>query len=503
MGLFYSQTPENPELTTEKIYALEQNIWLFIKEQEENIKNLFNDESYVQQNIEYKIDEQNNNIIKENENPLKAIEDYSIQWSIQGNNKINSTNCHLTFFNIGALLGDKGLLYIISQFYYFFSKIPTENRENTAINRDIETCLNYIDSGNIQELNIKWRTNLNEDSLMELRMAKDFLINLFHEKITSDIFDKISNNLFSKIIGKCKSFFNGVSRIIAVLSFFFPSDSQNKCKEENEYLKRKNAINKYHLPKILLKNINLEFFSKNNIFILASDDNTIPLKNLGVAFVGGYINGLGEMGRARKLIENDTDGFWTGTDSNNNNKTLYKFYYDKINEIDSFFERNRDIIERINKGMNSNDEYYIDLLAKQIDEINKNNLNGGIIDRMYNNSFKSSTIYSQNTQYTQYTQNTQYNPYNHNNCLNQGSLSYTVNSPSIYNINDLRENLLLNNIREQDGEERALECKNIMSKQLNNIEDKKEENEDYNNFGYDNDELQYKEEEKEYFLDNN
>ena len=502
MGLFYSQTPENPELTTEKIYALEQNIRLFIKEQEENIKNLFNDESYVQQNIEYKIDEQNNNIIKENENPLKAIEDYSIQWSIQGNNKINSTNCHLTFFNIGALLGDKGLLYIISQFYYFFSKIPTENRENTAINRDIDTCLNYIDSGNIQELNIKWRTNLNEDSLMELRMAKDFLINLFHEKITSDIFDKISNNLFSKIIGKCKSFFNGVSRIIAVLSFFFPSDSQNKCKEENEYLKRKNAINKYHLPKILLKKINLEFFSENNIFILASDDNTIPLKNLGVAFVGGYINGLGEMGRARKLIENDTDGFWTGTDSNNNNKTLYKFYYDKINEINSFFERNKDIIERINKGMNSNDEYYIDLLAKQIDEINKNNLNGGIIDRINYNSFKSSTIYSQNTQYTQYTQNTQYNPYNHNNYLNQDSLSYTVNSPAIYNNNALRENLLFNNINEQDGEGRAYEYKYI-SRKLKNKEDEKEENEDYNNFGYDNDELQYKEEEKEYFLDNN
>ena len=69
----------------------------------------------------------------------------------------------------------------------------------------------------------------------------------------------------------------------------------------------------------------MDFFSQYNIFVLASDDNTIPLKNLGVAFTGMYIQGLGEMNRARRLIENEKDGFMTGNNVNNNNKKLYNF----------------------------------------------------------------------------------------------------------------------------------------------------------------------------------
>ena len=33
---------------------------------------------------------------------VKNLEDYAIQWSIQGKNKLNTTNCHLSLFNIGG-----------------------------------------------------------------------------------------------------------------------------------------------------------------------------------------------------------------------------------------------------------------------------------------------------------------------------------------------------------------------------------------------------------------
>ena len=43
-------------------------------------------------------------------------------------------------------------------------------------------------------------------------MAKDYLINLFHEKITNDIFDNINDNIVTKIMKKCVSLGKGVSK---------------------------------------------------------------------------------------------------------------------------------------------------------------------------------------------------------------------------------------------------------------------------------------------------
>ena len=205
MGIFNTnQTfiPEDPMITEDKKNALENLIRSFIAEQKENIISIFNDKDLKTQNIEFIIND-NNQIIKEkNQNSLNCIKDFAIQWSIEGNNEANITNCHLTFFNIGGLLGANGLLYAICQFYYFFSKIPTENRSKENIIKDIEKCLSYIDTGNLYELNLIWRANINKDILNDLRIAKDFLINLFHEKITIDIFDNINNNLAAKIMKK-------------------------------------------------------------------------------------------------------------------------------------------------------------------------------------------------------------------------------------------------------------------------------------------------------------
>ena len=195
MGIFSSKKSEeieSPKLTKEKIVALESSIKAFIEAQKENIKLIFNDNDLPEQKIEYIIEENNELIKEENKNPLKVLKDYAIQWSIKGNNELNSTKCHLTFFNLGGLLGANGLLYSICEFYYFFSKTPKENRKQEDIIKDIEKCLKLIDEGNARELNFIWKANITKEILNDLRMAKDFLLNLFHEKITNDIFENIN-----------------------------------------------------------------------------------------------------------------------------------------------------------------------------------------------------------------------------------------------------------------------------------------------------------------------
>ena len=114
---------------------------------------------------------------------------------------------------------------------------------------------------------------------------------------------------------KCKSFIKGVSSFFVYIFYFLTVQLSKYVKSEEEkkdYLKEKNAISKYHLQKLLLNHIDFDFFSQYNIFILGSDDNTIPNKNLGVAFIGYYCEGLGKMYGARRLVENEKDGFMTG-----------------------------------------------------------------------------------------------------------------------------------------------------------------------------------------------
>ena len=461
MGIFCSKREErieSPEITKEKILTLENNIKVFIEEQKENIEAIFNDNDLIEQNVDYMI-EGNNEIIKEkNKNPLTCLKDYAIQWSIKGNNKMNTTKCHLTFFNLGGLLGANGLLYSICEFYYFFSKIPSENRNEEFIIKDIEKCLKLIDNGNTQELNLIWRANITKEILNDLRMAKDFLVNLFHEKITNDIFETINNNFVSKIMRKCKSFAKGVSRFFVYIFYFLTLELSNYKRAEenkNEYLKKKNAINKFHLQKLLLNHIDFNFFSKYNIFILASDDNTIPFKNLGVAFTGYYFEGLGEMYRARRLIQNEKDGFMTGNNINNNNKNLYNFYYQKVKDIKWFFERNKNNIYFIKRSMNINNQYYLNKLVEEIDKVNEGNLGQGSIDVL-------EAVADISTQST--------NQYTHSVYIDEERIR--ENDMSINNVRD--EGRLYNRIEEEMDGNRASEARRILSN-LNNNNNNEEE----------------------------
>ena len=197
---------------------------------------------------------------------------------------------------------------------------------------------------------------LNDDILNSLRFAKDFLINSFHEKITNDIFDKLSNNILNKIQKASESLKKGVSRFFSCIYYFliklisedkYNNIVNNKKNKEN-FIKEKIRINKNNIDNEILKNLNLEFFSQNNIFILAFDDNTTPFINYGASFTVDYINILWKKERARKLVENDKDDFMSGNNKNCNNKKLFDYYCKRINDLKLFFERNKDNIDNIN-----------------------------------------------------------------------------------------------------------------------------------------------------------
>ena len=168
---------------------------------------------------------------------------------------------------------------------------------------------------------------------------------------------------------------------------FQSSKIKKRDNNETNYINRKNRINKDYLLTILFNNLNLEFFSEKNIFIIATDDNTSPLKNYGATSMGYYIEGLGENHRARKLIEDIKDGFIVGNNINCDNKRLYNFYFNRTKDIKLIFDRNNREIDIIKKGINKEiTEEVIKKISKDIDYINERYLYEGSIDNEIKNA---------------------------------------------------------------------------------------------------------------------
>ena len=350
------------EITDRKINNLEHELDTFMYNQTKNIETIFRDKNHKKQNIEYII--YSNNKIEIKSNDLISLDDYAIQWSIQGSNYANTTKCHLTLFNIGWFLGAHGFLYSTSLFYYYFMKIPTTNRQEEEIKKDIDDCLKYIDKGDIDKLNSKWDVHLNDIYLNDLKEAKNFLINLFHEKITDNIFQKLNNKIIKRIKNFCKT---KISNFFTIIYYFLTVKLSKEI-----YIKQKNNINRNYLIQKILSNLKLETFENNNIFVIATDNDVDAWKNYGATFKGYYLEGLGEMDYARRLVENDYDGFIIGNNPNNQNKKLYNFYISRINNIKNFFLKNQKKIDNINNGLNI--EVNIREIAEDLDLINKQSL---------------------------------------------------------------------------------------------------------------------------------
>ena len=155
------------------------------------------------------------------------------------------------------------------------------------------------------------------------------------------------------------------------------------------------------------------------------------------------------MYRARRLIQNEKDGFMTGNNINNNNKKLYNFYYQKVKDIKWFFERNKDNIHFIKKGMNNNNQYYINKLVEELDMVNESNLGQGSIDVLE----AVADVSTQST--TQYT----HNEYIDEERIRENDMS----------INNARvEGGLYNRIKEEMDDNRAAEARRLLSNLKNN-----------------------------------
>lgn len=391
------------DINDNKIKNLETEIDKFMERQTANINKFFIDKKFKKQNIEYIIDGNNNIQMENDDDDATSLTDYAIQWTIEGSNCSNSTNCQLTLFNIGGFLGANGFLYQISLFYYYFMKIPTENRKEESIQKDINDCLEYIDNGNISELNIKWNVDLNENYLNNLKSAKEFLINLFHEKLTDGVFEHITNKIIRRIWKYCTKKVRNFGAII------FYGLTKKLTKEE--YIKEKNRINRNYLIKDILKKLELKTFAEKNIFIIASDNDIDSWKNYGATFMGYYLKGANDKYPfARKLSENVKDGFNIGNNKNSQNKILFDFYYTKINDIKQFFIRNQQKIDNINKKGGIGVEIDIQEIAKDIDDYNEKYKHEDVIDNAPISQIStSSSEYNINQQNAEIKDNFVYN----------------------------------------------------------------------------------------------
>lgn len=354
--------------TENDIKELEKKIEKFCEKKKNKIIDMFNSEFYSEENIEFQIGEKNQ--IKKIDNG-NMLTDFVIQWSIPG--KMNSTNCRLTFFNLGSFLGANGFLFSICTFYSYFLNFGSKDQSELDRKGIIRECLNYIDNKDKDKLKEVWQVDINDDILKTLRIAKNFLINNIYmskNEITEEI-NRLIENKFYGTWGKIKGFFKKIWMLIII--FFHKKDYKKK---EKDYIKFKNNINnKKIFEKIfdLLLN-NVLDFKKYNIFILAIDDNTINKKNCYSTFMGYYFKGLGENHKARRLDSDDTDGFM-----GNGDQLLYSYYWEIIYKIRQFLSRYKERIENINKDLDI--ECNFSEILKDIDDKTKNN--SKIIDNDY------------------------------------------------------------------------------------------------------------------------
>ena len=234
---------KDPNFPQEKIEHLEETIKTFIDTHQEDFKKIFEIKDEEEKNIEYEINDKDE-IKENNKTEIDYQNDYVIKKSWKGNNKINPTKCHLSIFNLGALLGKDGFLYSICVFYYHFLQIPNENKTEKEIKTDIDNCLSYIDNGNIDFLNQIWKIKLDEGTFNNLKLTRYTLSNLFKDGINDIIFNRINNKFFLWIAQFCHSSRRNISKFSCILFYFLSRELSDELKEnernkELKYLKKK------------------------------------------------------------------------------------------------------------------------------------------------------------------------------------------------------------------------------------------------------------------------
>ena len=322
---------------TDKNTKLEKCIIDFIENNLASIKQKFLDRNKKKIQIDYSIEYNKEIIIKDK----TQLEDYVIQWSYSSLKISNKTKCQLTFFNLGSLLGSRGLLFSISLLYSYFFNLNFEDKKEKEIKRDILKCLEYIDNKDINNLTKIWNIEeITQDTLEILRYGKNYMINTFKEVIDDDIYVTLRKyGKFRIFIRKCW---------YSILWFFSATFyAKRSVLTKQKKIKNRDSIFEQIFNIIINEN---DFFKKYNLFIMALDDKNKE-KNAGATFFGYHLEfGSNEMTvQARRLILDETDGF---LEDNGEDKTLYDFYTNRINELRNFFIENKDKIDKINKALN-------------------------------------------------------------------------------------------------------------------------------------------------------
>ena len=322
---------------TDKNTKLEKCIIDFIENNLASIKQKFLDPNKKKIQIDYSIEHNKEIIIKDK----TQLEDYVIQWSYSSLKFLNKTKCQLTFFNLGSLLGSRWLLFSISLLYSYFFNLNFEDKKEKEIKIDILKCLEYIDNKDINNLTKIWNIEeITQDTLEILRYGKNYMINTFKEVIDDDIYVTLRKyGKFRIFIRKCWY------SILWFFSFGFYAKISVPTKQKK--IKNRDSIFEQIFNIIINQN---DFFKKYNLFIMALDDKNKE-RNAGATFFGYHLEfGSNEMtAQARRLILDETDGF---LENNDEDKTLYDFYTNRINELRNFFIENKDKIDKINKALN-------------------------------------------------------------------------------------------------------------------------------------------------------
>ena len=362
---------KDPNVSDQEIKQLEEKIKDFIDSQKQDIEAFFKNKKQEKKKIGFQIND--NNEITTDSDEVKYLEDYVIKKTWNGNNRINTTKCYLSIFNIGYLLGKDGLLYSICMFYYCFLNFKIEEKTEKEIRKEIDNCLSAIDQGNSDYLNNIWKIKLDKGKINDLRLAKYTLGNLFEDGINDIIYNKIHNRFLRFIAKFCHSSRQKINKFCCIIFYLFGGSLKEELKNrqkrnEANYIKEKNLINNKKILDKLIEILTKDayyFFKYYNLFILALDDNSKLGENCGATFMGYPLKGLGSFGRAKRLIEKESDGFQTADPEE---KQLYDFYQERIEDIKNFFKRNEERIKKINEQFKGNNLFDIENTLKEVTE---------------------------------------------------------------------------------------------------------------------------------------
>ena len=106
------------------------------------------------------------------------------------------------------------------------------------------------------------------------------------------------------------------------------------------------------------------------------------VKKIPFLLLWGIIEGLGENHKARRLDSENTDGFTLPQE-----QLLYGYYWQIIYDIQHFILRNKQRIDNINKGINT--DFNFSEIIKDIDE-------NGTRDNSFNNDYSENGLEENN-----------------------------------------------------------------------------------------------------------